>query len=399
MLRARRPLGALAILALGSTHDALAQMAPSLDIRTWRPSMDPEANLILEPPTTPGPWRWSITAWGHYAHEPIAPHGAGSARPVEHLVGADLVAGLGVGERLSLGIDVPAFVWQDGTTSLPPALVTGGKAPTTGIGDVSLLAKAALVSNDRGGVPVGLGLALLDSVSLPTGDRASFAGDGDVTASFRLLAEYAIGPAALRGSIGYSLRTAPHAWPDAPPPLGGPKYGAGIPWSIGVALRPKAFAPGLDSGDRQAWELAAHGAVPAGPVAPITGTGAPVLSPALLAVDDRISLGHYRDAYAVVGADVGLDDAVGVPVVRAVLAFGWAPRSHDQDADGVPDDVDECPDLPEDRDGIQDQDGCPEDDADADGVLDTQDACPLVAGTPSPDPKRNGCPRASEEKK
>src|SRR5512136_1896926 len=123
MSRARRPLGALAILVLASpAHEASADDAPSLDARTWRPSIDPEANLVLEPPTTPGPWRWSVAAWAHYAYEPVALPDASAPRPVEpveHLVGADLVAGLGIGERLALGVDVPVFVWQNGTTSLP----------------------------------------------------------------------------------------------------------------------------------------------------------------------------------------------------------------------------------------------------------------------------------------
>jgi OOP family OmpA-OmpF porin len=48
----------------------------------------------------------------------------------------------------------------------------------------------------------------------------------------------------------------------------------------------------------------------------------------------------------------------------------------DSDNDGVPDDVDQCPDIPEDRDGFQDEDGCPDFDNDNDGIYDTQDKCP-----------------------
>jgi hypothetical protein len=258
------------------------------------------------------------------------------------------------------------------------------------------------VSNDRRGVRSGFGFAVATAVSLRTGDRESFQGDGDVTGVARALVEYAIGPAAVRASAGYFLRANDHAWPGpVPPPPNamtqpsrvGPTYGNAIPWSLGATLRPKAVFPSLDSDDRQSWEVAAHGALPAGPVAPFVGAGASALSPALLAVDDRVELGHYHDAYTVLGAEVGLDDAVGVPMVRAALAFGWAPRKHDQDDDGVADDRDECPDLPEDRDGIQDSDGCPEDDADSDGVLDAEDACPVTPGVASTDPKTNGCPR------
>ena len=54
----------------------------------------------------------------------------------------------------------------------------------------------------------------------------------------------------------------------------------------------------------------------------------------------------------------------------------------DPDGDGIPDPLDQCPDDPEDPDGIQDEDGCPEIDADSDGVDDTDDNCPRV---PNPD--------------
>jgi OmpA-OmpF porin, OOP family len=63
-----------------------------------------------------------------------------------------------------------------------------------------------------------------------------------------------------------------------------------------------------------------------------------------------------------------------------------APR--DRDGDGLLDTVDRCPDQPEDVDGFQDDDGCPEADNDNDGVTDTADKCPVEAG-----PIANlGCP-------
>jgi outer membrane protein OmpA-like peptidoglycan-associated protein len=69
------------------------------------------------------------------------------------------------------------------------------------------------------------------------------------------------------------------------------------------------------------------------------------------------------------------------------------PAPADRDGDGIPDQYDKCPDQPEDLDGIDDQDGCPEDDADSDGVPDAKDACPKEPGQPDPDPTKNGCPR------
>ena len=60
----------------------------------------------------------------------------------------------------------------------------------------------------------------------------------------------------------------------------------------------------------------------------------------------------------------------------------------DNDKDGILDKADKCPNEPEDKDGFEDEDGCPDPDNDKDGVLDTDDKCPNEAG-----PKENGgCP-------
>jgi outer membrane protein OmpA-like peptidoglycan-associated protein len=48
----------------------------------------------------------------------------------------------------------------------------------------------------------------------------------------------------------------------------------------------------------------------------------------------------------------------------------------DKDGDGIPDDVDKCPNEPEDKDGFQDDDGCPDPDNDHDGIPDALDKCP-----------------------
>lgn len=69
------------------------------------------------------------------------------------------------------------------------------------------------------------------------------------------------------------------------------------------------------------------------------------------------------------------------------------PALPDRDGDGIPDVSDKCPDQPEDFDKIDDQDGCPEDDADKDGIPDAQDACPKEPGEASPEPAKNGCPQ------
>jgi len=62
----------------------------------------------------------------------------------------------------------------------------------------------------------------------------------------------------------------------------------------------------------------------------------------------------------------------------------------DKDHDGIPDAVDKCPLEPEDFDGFEDEDGCPDPDNDKDTVLDVDDFCPNTPGQPGG--ARPGCP-------
>lgn len=64
----------------------------------------------------------------------------------------------------------------------------------------------------------------------------------------------------------------------------------------------------------------------------------------------------------------------------------------DSDSDGVADTLDKCPLQPEDNDGFEDGDGCPELDNDADGVPDSLDKCPLVAEDVDRFSDDDGCP-------
>ena len=63
---------------------------------------------------------------------------------------------------------------------------------------------------------------------------------------------------------------------------------------------------------------------------------------------------------------LGLTDAVGTPTARVLLSVGYdplsagAPKVVDADGDGYSDSIDACPTQAEDKDGWEDQDGCPE---------------------------------------
>ena len=65
------------------------------------------------------------------------------------------------------------------------------------------------------------------------------------------------------------------------------------------------------------------------------------------------------------------------PIFLGGIRFSWEPVLPDEDKDGISGRTDECPVIPEDKDGFEDSDGCPELDNDQDGFGDDEDACPL----------------------
>lgn len=64
----------------------------------------------------------------------------------------------------------------------------------------------------------------------------------------------------------------------------------------------------------------------------------------------------------------------------------------DDDGDGIENYLDRCPQDPEDKDGYEDYDGCPDPDNDHDGIPDTEDDCPLLPETFNDYQDVDGCP-------
>ncbi len=67
-------------------------------------------------------------------------------------------------------------------------------------------------------------------------------------------------------------------------------------------------------------------------------------------------------------------------------------RPADDDGDGLVGAADKCPAAAEDRDGFEDDDGCPDPDNDRDGIADAADKCPLAAEVINSVDDDDGCP-------
>ncbi len=75
-----------------------------------------------------------------------------------------------------------------------------------------------------------------------------------------------------------------------------------------------------------------------------------------------------------------------------------APPTEDPDKDGISTRGDRCPDVAEDPDGFQDDDGCPEVDNDGDGIGDVDDHCPLRPEDKNGIDDNDGCPDKDDDK-
>ena len=104
-----------------------------------------------------------------------------------------------------------------------------------------------------------------------------------------------------------------------------------------------------------------------------------------------------RNSFLTLGGGVGLlDVSEDSPDLRAFIGIVFEPNIGDRDGDGIKDDVDQCPDDPEDYDDFEDSDGCPEPDNDRDGILDEDDACPNEPEDKDGFEDEDGCPEGNE---
>ncbi|HLW32879.1 MAG TPA: OmpA family protein [Aequorivita sp.] len=103
--------------------------------------------------------------------------------------------------------------------------------------------------------------------------------------------------------------------------------------------------------------------------------------------EDTYGITHFQHSAGIV-FQFGMIDTDGdgipdhldeCPEVPGLAEFNGCP---DTDGDGIPDHLDECPNTP----GLPEFNGCP--DTDGDGIPDHLDECPTVAGLP----EFNGCP-------
>lgn len=279
--------------------------------------------------------------------------------------------------RVELALDLPITVGQVHNFGLLAQQGFATPPPyAAGIGAPRILGRLQIIKQSE--FPI-VGLAAVVEVRIPIGDTFSFLSDRGFVFAPRLAVERIIGPVRLIGNIGWRLRTAPGRFINL-------YVAQEFTLSGGAIVDLPTFSRFQNN------QLIAELNLATPAEAPFTFTEAEALkTPFELMIGARTQFFGNWGAQLAVGKGLG-PNGYGRETIRFSLAVTYQHVAQpDDDNDGVPNNVDGCPDQAEDKDGIEDTDGCPEPrepDRDGDGVPDKIDQCPDDVGLQELD----GCP-------
>jgi outer membrane protein OmpA-like peptidoglycan-associated protein len=345
----------------------------NIDLQQYQPPPFYYRYLRVDAPEVLPSWKTHFALDVDYAYKPlvltdVAPTIQTMRKTtydlVRHAVGADLAASIGILGRIELGASLPIVAFQTGEaapgTSGPGLL--GISNPRVGI-------KARILgAGERG---FGLGASLV--ASIPTGIGGALIRETGVGGEARLFAGYSKDRFSVAATGGYRLR------------------GAGRLYDIAVG---NALTFGA-AGD---FHLLSHTHAlldVSGSTAASSPLGSAKESPVEALLGLRQEIGHVEVTLA---GGPGLVSGYGSPEARAVFSIAWSDAPHDADKDGIPDDADKCPNDPEDKDGFEDTDGCPDPDNDKDGIPDVKDRCPNDPEDKDGFQDSDGCPDPDNDK-
>ncbi len=382
---------ALATILTVFSSQANADSGGNLDLQAFRPAQDSKGMVTLDRSQVLGhlePSMGLVTGW---AKGLLKLEGNESTYRVEHVLSPTLLGALGLrvlGQELQVGV------------ALPFRVVSGDRSPDAGadtpndpnddqnysfegqgIGNLDLQLKWRLLDTSRS----RFGLAVAGGVELPTvSEPDRWLGADTTTPHLRIIADTKIGSLGIAANAGIRMPLASRDFVDDTPPvisgIAGPMTGVrvasglALPYGVGLSymLVPETF------------EVIAE---VFGQVVPNAENYQPV--EALTGIKVYLA----QSSFLSLGGGAGLrPDTAGSPDARAYLGIVFEPNVGDRDSDGLKDDVDQCPDDPEDYDDFQDSDGCPEPDNDLDGILDVEDACPNTPEDRDGVDDEDGCP-------
>jgi hypothetical protein len=185
----RRVAVALTLLAL--TARAYAADRPSFDVEQFHPTATGGGLLAVDGAFPVRHLGVSAGLYVNWAHQVLVLRRSdGSVPPggavVGEQLGMDVVAGIGLYDRLELAMDLPFVPYQSTDDRL---LDAPGGLSSAGLGDLRLELKVLVQALRLPGAG-RLALTLAVGVSLPTGDARSFLGQDGAVARPRLVVEW-----------------------------------------------------------------------------------------------------------------------------------------------------------------------------------------------------------------
>lgn len=365
---------------------AQARVEPDFTVQRFTPAPGPRNYFVTRGARTDGQMTWSTGLTLSYGYQPlvivscIAEQGqscedAEARQPtevkvVENLITADLMGSLTPIPQLQLGLRIPVtFVRGQGIQDNGLSPRDGLSA--VGLGDPEIEAKYRAYGDLN--APFVLGLA--GYVTAPLGEviaEDKYIGDKHPNLGLRVIIDGA------RSGFGYAVN------------LGG------------------AYRGGAQVGSATVGSEARFGAAAGYQVSPVlrpiidifgstrfTSTSGENALEALLGAQIQPS---NTPVVITLGAGTTLIEGIGVPNVRAVLGAVYVVERNDDDGDGIENHLDQCPTEPEDMDGYEDGDGCPDRDNDLDTIPDSVDKCPLQPEDFDGFEDTDGCPDLDNDK-
>ncbi|NLN63589.1 MAG: OmpA family protein [Myxococcales bacterium] len=299
---------------------------------------------------------------------------------VKHVLVSDLLASFNFLSRFQFGLAVPLYIWQTGRHS---TLVTDAQSgaswlvsdsnayQTMGVlGDIRLYLKARVVGREnRDGFALSVGVAASLPMTAWTGQGENYNGAAHFSVTAPQIAMgYRVGHLHIAANLGALWREKQQFYSAV---VGHAlKYAGAVSYEF--PLRADAFGLTLFG------ELYGQKS--------LASENFNDLDSAPLLFNGGVRI-NTRNVAITAGAGGGIISAPGVPQVQGIFGFSWHPKppppeynpmitEWDRDGDGIPNEYDLCPDEPEDYDGFEDEDGCPEPDNDGDGIPDGYDLCP-----------------------
>jgi outer membrane protein OmpA-like peptidoglycan-associated protein len=392
-----------AVLALCLASTANAEPTRNIALTVFDPTPTTSGSLFqVLNADVGGTGEYAASAIATYASRPLVlTTDLGVLTVVKHHTKLLLGGAFAFGDKYEAGVRVPIYM-QSGDPVTPGE---PGVEPASGaaLGDLTLHGKARLVGAANGKVRAGAGLAL----SLPT---ARLGGDGQF-AGTNLPTVRAVGLLTIAPTRSLQLHLNAGGVLRESSQFGNIEQGSGVTWGAAVSWRiaEKLFLDAQAFGDL----------VPGSDYGRPTVTN-PMGDAVMLKTMEALVGGRFyvnQQMSLGVGAGRGLSAGIGEPAWRGVISFAYTPgapalqplhvapppevidpNTNDADYDKLVDAKDKCPKEGEDKDGFEDEDGCPELDNDRDAVVDAKDKCPLVAEDKDGFADGDGCPDPDNDK-